>query len=125
MRHDLGKMSWPGCYPSNPADNFRLQAGSPALGRGAYPKVEAVYFVSPEGNDSANGQSVSTAWKTLKRAVAGLTAGGTLYLLPGRWSEPLHLNDLAGSADAPITIRVRGTTSRSITAPCGTTTARA
>ncbi|MFU8803768.1 MAG: hypothetical protein ACNA8W_08175 [Bradymonadaceae bacterium] len=94
--------------------DYRLQATSRFRGamadgsdRGPFPYEENIFYVGPEGDDSANGLSVGDAWKSLSRAVENLEAGDTLYLLPGRYTEDVEAR-LTGTEDEPILIRGRG-----------------
>jgi len=59
------------------------------------------YYVSPTGNDSNPGTE-SLPWKTLSKAASMATAGITIFIKQGTYSErllPVH----SGKADAPIT----------------------
>lgn len=94
--------------------DYRLQATSRFRGamsdggdRGPFPYEENIFYVGPNGDDSADGLSVGQAWKTLGRAVENLEAGDTLYVIPGRYVEDLELR-LVGNGEAPISIRRRG-----------------
>jgi len=66
-----------------------------------------IRYVSTEGDDAADGLSVATAWRTLGRAFAGLSAGDTLYIKPGIYDEDVAIQ-LQGEAGKPIFIRGRG-----------------
>lgn len=94
--------------------DFRLQASSRFRGagpdgvdQGPFPYEPTVFYVSPEGDDSADGLSVSSAWRTLARAAVDLSGGDTLYLLPGRYTGDVRLT-VSGSDDALVYIRGRG-----------------
>uniref|UniRef100_UPI0035684F96 hypothetical protein n=1 Tax=Roseovarius sp. TaxID=1486281 RepID=UPI0035684F96 len=94
--------------------DYRLQATSRFRGamsdggdRGPFPFREEVYFVGPQGDDSADGLSVEQAWGSLEHALAELKAGDTLYLLPGEYDKAVRAS-LAGADDAPIKLRGRG-----------------
>ncbi len=63
----------------------------------------SVLFVSPTGNDAAEGNSVRTALKTFRAAADKLADGGTLYILSGKYTEPLRL-----SGKKNLLIRGRG-----------------
>jgi hypothetical protein len=67
------------------------------------------YYVSCSGNDSNNGTSTSTPWKSLSKANnASLRAGDSLNLLGGcQWTGPLNAR-WTGTAAAPIQIRNYG-----------------
>lgn len=79
--------------------DYRLQATSRFRGagpdgrdQGPFPYRPELYFLSPSGDDAAEGRSVSTAWRTLVRAAEALSAGDTLYLLAGRYALPAELS---------------------------------
>ncbi len=61
--------------------DYRLQSGSAFRGRAPLPESSEVFFVSPGGNDRADGRSLKTAWRTLAR----IPAGGTVYLSAGNY----------------------------------------
>ncbi|MBA2539427.1 MAG: hypothetical protein H0V17_07325 [Deltaproteobacteria bacterium] len=61
------------------------------------------YYVSPSGDDAANG-SQQRPWKTVARGISALKAGDTLYLRGGVYFEAVTLTR-SGTASAPITIR--------------------
>jgi hypothetical protein len=80
--------------------DFRLQAGtSPA----AVPQPFAgdVFYVSPQGEDSAPGTSARQPWRTLAHAGRQAKAGQTVYLLPGVYEESL-LPTNSGTVDKPV-----------------------
>lgn len=81
----------------------RFRTGGPKGGhRGPYPFQENIHFVSAMGSDTADGQSLKTAWKTLAHAAKNLQSGDTLYLAPGTYTEDVAL------ATAGISVRGRG-----------------
>lgn len=80
--------------------DFRLQstscfrgAGEDGSDLGPIPYSESVYFVSPTGNDAADGLSMASAWRTPAHAVANIKAGDTLYFEPGTYKvdAPLRI----------------------------------
>lgn len=90
--------------------DFRLQStsrfckhGPSGADRGPIPYQANVFFVKPDGDDSADGLSLATAWKTLARGVKDRGAGDTLYLEPGRYAGGFDF----GAAKS-LTIRGRG-----------------
>ena len=94
--------------------DLRLQSDSPhrSAGKkqeclGSQPYRGDVFFVSPAGNDDAEGTSVAAPWRTLARALGALKAGQTLYILPGTWTEPVAIRDLA-DAGTPTILRAHG-----------------
>jgi hypothetical protein len=94
--------------------DYRLQAGSrfhndgpEGKHRGPAPVSGNVFFVSPKGDDAADGLSVQHAWRTLGHAAAALKPGATLYLMPGEHQGDLTLT-VQGEPDQPIRIRGRG-----------------
>lgn len=62
----------------------------------------AVYYVSPSGNDAADG-SRQAPWRTLQRGVNALVPGDTLFIQSGVYREQVEIK-AGGTADAPITI---------------------
>ena len=45
------------------------------------------WYISPLGNDSSNGQTPGTAWKTFVTAFSGMASGDQLILLDGQYSS--------------------------------------
>ncbi|HWL52535.1 MAG TPA: hypothetical protein VNQ90_08875 [Chthoniobacteraceae bacterium] len=95
--------------------DFRLQStsrfrnsGPEGTDRGTYPYRANIFYVKPDGDDSADGLSLSTAWKTAAKAFARLKTGDTLYFEPGEY----HIGETAlnniGGAGALTSIRGRG-----------------
>ena len=70
-------------------------------------QAATTYFISPTGNDSANGKSDATAFKTLQKGASVLIAGDTLMVRPGTYAGFVMGWDFAqnGTATAPITIK--------------------
>jgi hypothetical protein len=94
--------------------DYRLQStsrfratGSDGKDRGPHPYEANVYYLRRQGDDAADGLSMSTAWRTLPRAAAALRPGDTLYLEPGVHDGDLTLA-VRGTANAPIAILGRG-----------------
>lgn len=102
--------------------DYRLQATSRFRGtapggsdRGPHQYKPDVFFVdSTTGGDDNDGLSTKNAWKTLQRAVKNLKAGDTLYLCGGAYKGGVEFN-AAGTSDAPVSIRGRGTTPSIVT----------
>lgn len=63
------------------------------------------YYVSPDGNDSNNGTSRNTAFKTLTKALSKANAGTTIFMLNGtyRYSSTFKLSK-NGTSSEPIKI---------------------
>jgi hypothetical protein len=62
-----------------------------------------IYYVAVTGNDSNDGKTLATAWKTIKYAATKLVAGDTLYIKAGTYNEYV-INPLnSGTADKYIT----------------------
>lgn len=72
--------------------------------------TDPVYYVDPAGNDSADGRSPATAWKTLGRVNGTPLAPGSSVLLKGGavWNEVLSPLS-SGTAEKPITYGAYGT----------------
>ena len=94
--------------------DFRLLPESPQRGKGLNgadpgpnPFREEVFFVSPDGDDGANGLTPAKPWKTLKHAAAKAKAGDTIYLMPGVYEEALT-HPQSGTAEKPIRFVRRG-----------------
>ena len=95
--------------------DYRLQATSRFRGtgvagqdRGPVPYTPNIFYVSPDGDDQADGLAMTTAWKTLGRAVQKRRAGDTIYLEPGVYNNDLNIQ-AQGQAGSPIYLRGRGT----------------
>ncbi|GDY20619.1 hypothetical protein LBMAG56_19650 [Verrucomicrobiota bacterium] len=94
--------------------DFRLQSTSAMRNsapdgkdRGPFPFQANVFFVKPNGDDAADGLSMTGAWKTLARAVQNVRPGDTVYLEPGVYEGPVTIR--AGKAGAaPVSWRGRG-----------------
>lgn len=94
--------------------DLRLQSDSPhrSAGKkqeclGSQPYRGDVFFVSPAGDDAAEGTSLAAPWRTLARALGALKAGQTLYILPGTWTEPVAVRQLP-DAGTPTILRAHG-----------------
>lgn len=61
------------------------------------------YYVAPQGNDEAAGDSPVAAFATLQHALDRVQPGDTIHLLPGDYFENV-VSRVAGRADAPITL---------------------
>lgn len=59
-------------------------------------------FVSPSGSDSSGNGSVASPYATLTRARQGIQPGDAIRLLPGTYPGATHLQDISGTASAPI-----------------------
>ncbi len=65
------------------------------------------YYVSPDGNDTADGLSLATAWQTLRQVSLAVCAGDTVLLQPGKYYDalaPIH----GGKPGQPIIFRKNG-----------------
>lgn len=58
-----------------------------AYGAGEMTKPAGNFYVSTSGNDSNDGKSLKTAWRTLNRGVKDLRAGDTLHVAGGVYEE--------------------------------------
>ena len=94
--------------------DYRLQSDSPHRGAGpdgsdlgALPYRGDVFFVSPVGDDAAEGTSVASAWRDFAGAVRRLRPGQTLYALEGVYAGPLVI-DHRSQAGEPTVIRRHG-----------------
>ena len=64
---------------------------------------QTVYYVSPTGND-ANDGSIATPWKTIQKAANTVTAGSTVNVRAGTYTEVVTIN-VSGSASGTITFQ--------------------
>ncbi len=95
--------------------DYRLQSDSPLRGAalngadlGAYPQGDyRIYYVKPDGSDSASGRSLHDAFATLAHAAALLAPGDTLYVAGDRYGEALRI-EASGAGDSPIAVRAHG-----------------
>lgn len=69
----------------------------------------ATFYVSPSGNDAANGQSEATAWKTVSKVNATTFAAGDIirFQRGGEWREALNAST-SGAVGNPITYDAYG-----------------
>lgn len=74
-----------------------------ALIGGAFPAHAAEYFVAPTGSDSNPGTKAEP-WATIGKANQTLTAGDTVNLREGEYSEAVRPSN-SGKAGSPITYR--------------------
>ncbi|GAA4204037.1 right-handed parallel beta-helix repeat-containing protein [Microbispora amethystogenes] len=65
-------------------------AGPLPIGTAAYPVPAGAFFVSPQGNDAANG-SQSAPWRTVGRAVKAAPAGAVIVLRGGVYHESVEV----------------------------------
>ncbi|KPK43259.1 MAG: hypothetical protein AMK72_13575 [Planctomycetes bacterium SM23_25] len=93
--------------------DFRLQGDSRFRGtapdgtdRGPYPYAASIFYVSPAGDDRADGLSMRKPWRTLERSLKGLRPGDTLYLAEGEYAAAPWKK--AGNGKPPIRICGRG-----------------
>ena len=85
--------------------DYRLQKDSPRLGKGAFPKWENVYFLSPSGSDSNDGGSIKKSFATFARAVKALKKGATLYVESGAYKTfKGKLEDVTVRAKGKVTV---------------------
>ena len=50
-----------------------------------------VYYVTPEGKDTNPGNSITTAWRTVRHAVDNVTGPATIYVKAGTYNEILPM----------------------------------
>ena len=93
--------------------DFRLQPDSRFRGTapdgtdgGPYPYEANIFYVSPVGDDRADGLSMRKPWRTLARAIKDLRPGDTLYLAEGKYAAAPW--NKAGGGETPIRILGRG-----------------
>jgi len=68
------------------------------------------YYISASGNDSSDGRSADTSWKTFGRAAQQKYVPGDRILLKcgDVWNEELNLGNARGSEEAPLTLSSYG-----------------
>src|SRR5689334_7580382 len=68
-------------------------------------------YISPTGNNTANGDTEGTAWRTFRTALSRLRCGDTLIVLDGTYLPGDHgmidIRNRPCSAGAPLTIRAK------------------
>jgi hypothetical protein len=65
------------------------------------------YYLSPSGDDAADGLTPPTAWRTIRRANFAVMAGDTVLIAPGEYHHPIAPL-CGGTADQRITYRREG-----------------
>lgn len=95
--------------------DYRLQPGSRFRGtgpdgadRGPFPYEATIFYVSPTGDDAADGLAVGSAWRTPAFAVKALRPGDTLYIEPGVYDGDVVVAGLKADGSAGVAIRGRG-----------------
>lgn len=63
------------------------------------------YYISPQGDDSAVGNSIQNPLATISKGFELAQAGDTLYLLPGTHMGRNRISGKHGSPDLPITLK--------------------
>ena len=86
----------PGC--STAIRSFRTPARS---------RKPTRFYVSPEGDDSADGLTPETAWRTIRRACREVQAGDTALVAPGEYRQPIS-PCRSGARGRRITFKTRG-----------------
>jgi hypothetical protein len=93
-----------------------------AAGPSAQAAAGLTYYVSPTGDDAADGTSPATAWQTLDRATAAVLPPGTQLLLEGgaQFTGTLALTpEDAGDPAKPVFVASYGQGPAVIAAPAG------
>ncbi|OAV44539.1 hypothetical protein A3850_008560 [Lewinella sp. 4G2] len=68
--------------------------------------AQTAHYVSPNGNNDNDGSSLSSAWQTLKYALAELPAGDTLYIDDGLYQENgVELRGKIATAEKPTVVK--------------------
>ncbi|MBI3948493.1 MAG: right-handed parallel beta-helix repeat-containing protein [Armatimonadetes bacterium] len=67
------------------------EASSPALSlkTSSRAPLAATYYLSPSGDDAADGRSPERAWRTLRKANAEVGPGDTVLIAPGEYYHPV------------------------------------
>ncbi|MCU0341576.1 MAG: hypothetical protein MUE30_16995 [Spirosomaceae bacterium] len=66
---------------------------------------QATYYVATNGNNANNGTSLNTPWRTLAYACSNATAGSTVYIRGGVYSEQNINVTVTGTAVSPISFK--------------------
>ncbi len=66
--------------------------------------VENMWYVSPQGNNSASGKTPNAPFQGIQHALERAYPGDVIYLLPGRYAQDLS-TVRSGEKGSPITIR--------------------
>ncbi len=88
---------------SSTVDSTVPDGGSDTTATTAEPASEPVVYVSPGGNDAADGRSLEAPVASLVRAFAVAVPGDEIRLLPGTYPFT-QLEGVGGTADAPISV---------------------
>ena len=85
-------------------------------GGGQPPAEENTFYVNPDGSDDNDGLTPDRPFRTLFRAVDGLTAGDVVYVAPGTYpllpttpgeprpTEVAEFRDVEGTAAQPVSL---------------------
>lgn len=98
----IPRQDWDKLFADPDNHDFRPQGNVAGLENGIQDRGD-VFFLSPLGNDSWDGRSVSSAWKSFR----ALPPDSTAYLLPGIYD----LNELSVPG---VTLKTRGSGMRAI-----------
>lgn len=73
-----------------------------------YSVLAQTYYVSTTGNDTNNGTTEATAWRTIQKAANSATAGSTVYIKAGTYNEKVVMG-VNGTSGNYITFTHFGT----------------
>ena len=73
-----------------------------------YSVLAQTYYVSTTGNDTNNGTTEATAWRTIQKAANSATAGSTVYIKAGTYNEKIVMG-INGTSGNYITFTHFGT----------------
>ncbi|MBU0675881.1 MAG: right-handed parallel beta-helix repeat-containing protein [Proteobacteria bacterium] len=82
---------------------FLFRDATECFGNAAMPIAGTSVYVSPNGDDTNNGDSAQLPLKTLAKALCNAGPGQTVYLLPGTYHESVIMGDFGNATDG-ITI---------------------
>lgn len=100
---------------TNPTDipeptEVPVPTNTPGPSPTAIPVSGVTYYISPSGNDSNNGTTLSTPFKTFAKALPILKPGDLLYMREGVYAENVKsVKTNPGTAAAKITVKNYGT----------------
>ena len=97
-----GRGFWIGMLPDAENTSPSLHIPVPP---GSTDTVDCTWYVSPDGDDGANGSNANAAFASVSVAVERLEAGDTACLMPGTYAAPIVIQDKTGTAEQPITLK--------------------
>jgi hypothetical protein len=66
------------------------------------------FYVAADGDDATGDGSADLPWQTIQRAADAVGPGDTVLVRPGIYTDAVEMYDVAGTADAPVTVKADG-----------------